>query len=194
MKSDAYLESSDEIDWTSEEVAALARELAGSYTGPVGTARTCFEWVRDEISHSGDVQAAVTTCSASDVLRERTGWCFAKSHLLAALLRANCLSAGLCYQRLQRDDGAGFTLHGLVAVLLPDIGWYRIDPRGNKPGVDAQFTPPVEQLAWPTDLDGEADLPGIHATPLPEVVACLRSHAEWRGVAANLPDRELVVG
>jgi transglutaminase-like putative cysteine protease len=190
VNNEAYLESSDEIDWTSAAVAALAQQLVSPYTGPVRLARTCFEWVRDEISHSGDIKANVTTCSASEVLRERTGWCFAKSHLLAALLRANGLPAGLCYQRLQRDDGDGFTLHGLNAVLLPDIGWYRVDARGNKAGVNAQFAPPLEHLAWPAVLEGECDLPGIHPHPLPTVVACLRRSTEWTAVAANLPDVE----
>jgi transglutaminase-like putative cysteine protease len=33
-------------------------------------------------------------------------------------------------------------------VYLKDYGWYRIDARGNKAGVDAQFTPPHEKLAF----------------------------------------------
>ena len=94
------------------------------------------------------------------------GWCFAKSHLLAALLRANGIPAGLCYQRLRREDGDGFTLHGLNAVYLPEIGWYRIDARGNKPGVAAQFCPPEEVLAWPVQSDGEIDLPEIWPDPV----------------------------
>jgi len=34
------------------------------------------------------------TCKASDVLIYGTGYCYAKSHLLAALLRANAIPAG----------------------------------------------------------------------------------------------------
>ena len=76
------------------------------------------------------------TCRASDVLKYRTGYCFAKSHLLAALLRANQIPAGLCYQRLtidhppvqgSIDTNPPHTLHGLNAVLLPEFGWYRMD-------------------------------------------------------------------
>ena len=95
MKTEAYLESSDIIDWKSQAVHDLARHLAVSSSHPVDVARSCFEWVRDEISHSGDSHVNVMTCRASEVLRERTGWCFAKSHLLAALLRANALPAGM---------------------------------------------------------------------------------------------------
>ena len=79
-------------------------------------------------------------------------------------LRANNIPAGLCYQRLRRDASPGFSLHGLSAAFLPKYGWYRLDPRGNKPGIDAQFAPPHEQLAWSADASaGEEDLPGVWA-------------------------------
>lgn len=118
-----------------------------------------------------------------------TGYCYAKSHLLAALLRANGIPAGLCYQRLSVDgEGAPFCLHGLNAVYLDGYGWYRIDARGNKPGVDAQFVPPVERLAFALELLGEADLPGIHAEPLPQVVDVLTRCATVQQVYEQLPD------
>jgi transglutaminase-like putative cysteine protease len=36
----------------------------------------------------------------------------------------------------------------LNALYLPDYGWYRVDARGNKPGVAAEFCPPTEKLAF----------------------------------------------
>lgn len=185
---DIYLKSTEIINWKTPAVLNKAHKLATDASGPFGIARTCFEWVRDHIQHSGDHEAAVTTCCASEVLAEGTGWCFAKSHLLAALLRANRIPAGFCYQRLRRDDGNGFTLHGLNAIHLPDIGWYRIDCRGNKPGVDAQFCPPNEKLAFPVQEDGELDFPEIWPHPVPVVVECLQRFKGWRQVNANLPD------
>ncbi|MBT7163584.1 MAG: transglutaminase family protein [Victivallales bacterium] len=192
METEAYLESTDVIDWETPAVCRLAQKLSSAHTQAIDVARSCFEWGRDEIDHSGDIRASVVTCSASDVLSERTGWCFAKSHLLAALLRANGIPTGLCYQRLRRDDGAGFTLHGLNAILLPHTGWYRVDARGNKPGVNAQFTPPVEQLAWPVAEPGEIDLPEIWARPLPIVVEYLRENNSLVDATRNLPDIELI--
>ena len=189
---EAYLRSTDFIDWKSPEVFRLARELRAEAVDAVQVARACFEWVRDEIAHSGDCVTGVTTCRASDVLKEGTGWCFAKSHLLAALLRANDLPAGLCYQRLQRDDGKGYTLHGLNAVYLLEIGWYRIDARGNKTGVDAQFRPPEEVLAWPAKAAGEVDFPEIWPEPAPVVVECLQTFHGSELVRANLPDRSVI--
>jgi transglutaminase-like putative cysteine protease len=132
------------------------------------------------------------TCRASDVLQHKTGYCFAKSHLLAALLRANQIPAGFCYQRLSIDDkGAPYSLHGFNAVHLPQIGWYRVDARGNKAGVNAQFTPPQEQLAYKIQLPEEADFPVILAEPLQMIVEALQAQGTWNEMLLNLPDVSL---
>jgi transglutaminase-like putative cysteine protease len=129
--------------------------------------------VRDEIRHSWDYQLNPVTCAVSEVLQAGTGYCYAKSHLLAALLRANSIPAGLCYQRLSISDaGPPFCLHGLNAVYLPDLGWYRIDPRGNKKNVHAQFSPPNEQLAFRPTIAGEIDFPGVYSDPLGCFTTC----------------------
>jgi transglutaminase-like putative cysteine protease len=188
-----FLESTDIVNWRDADVSARARALRGALTDGVEIARRCFEWVRDEIKHSVDYGLTPVTCAASDVLREGSGFCYAKSHLLAALLRANGLPAGLCYQRLSLDGGGPpYCLHGLNAVWLPDIGWYRVDPRGNRDGINAQYVPPVERLAFSASAPGEADLPEIWAEPLPIVVDALRTHQTTDELSGNLPDVELL--
>lgn len=187
-----YLSPSKYIDFDTPEVLSVARELKASARSEVELARICFEFVRDEIAHSADFKRNPVTCKASDVLRARTGYCYAKSHLLAALLRANGVPAGLCYQRLSTgDSGAPYCLHGLNAVYLKDVGWYRIDARGNKPGVNARFDPPREALAFLIKDPQERDLPEIWAEPLPLVVDALERHDTYDQVLANLPDIEL---
>jgi transglutaminase-like putative cysteine protease len=189
----AFLASDAVIDWRHPEVFAKAQALAAGAADKTETARRCFEFVRDQIRHSWDFRQNPVTCAASAVLRHGTGYCYAKSHLLAALLRGNGIPAGLCYQRLSVGDGGSpYSLHGLNAVWLVGHGWYRVDPRGNKPGVDAQFTPPVERLAFAATGRLEADLPEIWAEPLPVVVRALTSFATVEEVAANPPDVELL--
>ncbi len=73
-------------------------------------------------------------------------------------------------------------------VWLEGYGWYRIDARGNKPGVDARFCPPVEQLAFKLQSPEEVDLPEIWAEPLPVVVQVLTKYATAEEVYKNLPD------
>lgn len=181
-----FLRATEIIDWDNPAVLELAQSLKGDST--LETAQRCFEWVRDEVRHSWDYKMNPVTCTASEVLAARTGYCYAKSHLLAALLRANGIPAGLSYQRLTAYDDETFCLHGLNSVYLPEYGWYRIDARGNKETVDAQFTPPLEQLAYKPGVVGELDLPEVMPDPLPEVVAALRSNKTYDALADNLPD------
>lgn len=185
---DIFLVSDDIINWQHPDILEQAQQL-GQAKDQHQIALGCFEFVRDKIRHSGDHQLNPVTCIASDVLKHKTGYCYAKSHLLAALLRANGIAAGLAYQRLAIcDDKPPFCLHGLNVVYLPDIGWYRMDARGNKPGINAQFTPPVEQLAFQIMTEGEADIHEIYSKPLPEVIRTLTTFDDVTDVANNLPD------
>ncbi|MCK4865901.1 MAG: transglutaminase family protein [Gammaproteobacteria bacterium] len=186
-----YLEVSEYIDWDNPAILELAKKLAADKKKDIDVAKSCFEWVRDEIKHSWDYKMNPVTCKASEVLKHGTGYCFAKSHLLAALLRANNIPAGLCYQRLSiNDDGAPYSLHGFNAVFLQDIGWYRVDPRGNKEGVDAQFIPPKEQLAFPINENNEKDFPDILVKPHNSVVEALNKYETVKEVFEHLPDTE----
>lgn len=187
-----FLQPGPHIDSDHPAIRAKAAELAAGLEGDAAIAAACFQFVRDHIRHSGDYRQNPVTCRASDVLAHGTGYCYAKSHLLAALLRANGIPAGLCYQRLSvGDSGAPYCLHGLNAVFLREFGWYRCDARGNKPGVDARFMPPVEALAFPVRPPEEQDLPEIRAEPLPAVVRVLEDCTDVAEVHARLPDVRL---
>ena len=187
-----YLTSNAYVDSDHPEVMRQATILAEGCTDDQETACRCFEFVQDDIRHSWDFKLNPVTCKASEVLRHGTGYCYAKSHLLAALLRANGIPAGLCYQRLAMEPGQRwYALHGLNAVYLKEYGWYRVDARGNKPSVEADFCPPVEKLAFPIVDAGEADLPEIWPAPLAIVVETLQSNSTYDEVFRHLPDVEL---
>lgn len=154
-------------------VRELATRLRSCAADDADFTRRAFEWVRDEIAHSLDTADPRVTVTASEVLDARVGLCYAKAHLLAAILRAEGIPTALAYQRLA--DGGMFMLHGLVAVYL-DGAWHRQDPRGNKPGVQAEFSLAEEILAWPVDVSaGERDYPELFAAPAAVVVSALRS-------------------
>ncbi len=184
-----YLKVSEVIDWQHPTIVELANNIALKYQTSQAIAKACFEWVRDEIFHSYDYQMNPLTCRASDVLKYKTGYCFAKSHLLAALLRANSIPAGFCYQRLSiNDNGEPYSLHGFNAVYLPEIGWYRVDARGNRKDINAQFVPPKEQLAYKIKLPQEADFDNIFSEPFSIVVDTLQAHSRWDDILLKLPD------
>jgi len=179
---DPFLRATAVLDFGDPAVAALAAELRAG--DPVETGRRAYEWVRDRILHTADHPSDDITCAASEVLRAGTGLCYAKSHLLGALLRANGIPAALAYQRVRSGDG--FVLHALVACQLPAHGWYLCDPRGNKAGIDARFTPPEERLAFAgPDV---VRVPGFFPDPLPAVVEALRRHRTFAEISAHLPD------
>ena len=121
-----YLVSTEYIDWEDSDILYLARVLAEGCSDSVEIAQRCFEFVRDEIKHSCDYKLNHVTCRASEVLKHRTGYCYAKSHLLAAILRANKIPAGLCYQRLMMTDKTSFCIHDCMpftSKIMVDIAW-----------------------------------------------------------------------
>lgn len=186
----AYLAADDVVDHGHPVVLETADALWTATDGdPYAYAKAAFEFVRDTIPHSADSGDPRVTWRASDVLSTRNGICYAKSHALVALLRAQGIPAGFCYQRLADDDGSSPLVHGLIALRLPGgAHWSRQDPRGNKPGVDAQFTLDREQLAFPVRPDiGEVDYPELYAAPHPAAVKALRESADRPELWRKLP-------
>lgn len=186
----AYLEATEIINFDHPLVAAKAKELAQGCADEIAIAHRCFEFVRDSILHTGDAGQGITTCNASEVLEQGSGWCYAKSHLLAALLRGNGIPAALCYQRLscgEYKEGI-FCLHGLNAVYLKPFGWYRIDARGNKTGVNAQFDPPHEKLAFELG-EGEYDLAHRYVRALESVIQALKTRKNYDEMIGHFPDQ-----
>lgn len=181
-----FLEATEVVDFDEPSVRALASELASSRSTPTEIARACFEWVESRILHTSDHALDPVTCSASEVLRYGTGYCYAKSHLLVALLRAAGIPAGFSYQRLATDTG--HCLHGLAAVCLPDLGWYRVDPRGARPDLRAAFDPPGRCCPFAPNAPGELDFRGVWAAPEPRVVRALRAHRTRHELEARFPD------
>ena len=189
MNLDNFLKESEIIDFSNPNIQKLSFKLSKDCKSDVEIAKNCFLYVRDNIKHSGDYKDDITTCKASDVLKYKTGWCYAKSHLLAALLRANSIPTGFCYQRLSCGEYKDevYCLHGLNAIYLKDFGWYRVDARGNKNGVDAQFNPPFEKLAFEL-CENEFDLPDIYENPLDIVVEKLMKNKTYNEMINDFPD------
>jgi hypothetical protein len=131
------------------------------------------------------------TCTASEVLRHGTGICFAKSHLLAAFLRAVDIPAGFCYQALRLDPPVNneLVLHGFNGIYLAGLGrWIRVDARGNTGEINARFSVDTEQLAFPMDASaGEFIFETIFAAPARSVVNRLKKYDSRRELWLDLP-------
>jgi transglutaminase-like putative cysteine protease len=190
---DAYLATSEVIDFEQAAIRAIATQLSQSASTDGGQAQCIYEFVRDEIPHSFDIKGRVVTCKASEVLQHREGICFAKSHLLAALLRCVGIPTGFCYQRLllEQENAPEFTLHGLNAIYLTSVDrWMRVDARGNKPGVQAEFDVAQERLAFPIRPElHESEYAVVYAQPNAKVIAALSNNLTLSALIQQLPDQ-----
>lgn len=186
-----YLVSDAIVDWQTPLVREKALELTRSLPDEVAKARCLYEWVRDGIPHSNDAGLDILTCTASEVLQHGTGICFAKSHLLAALLRAVNIPAGFCYQVLRFDPPVDNepVLHGFNAIYLATLNrWIRVDARGNTNGINAQFSVEKEQLAFAMDpLADEFIYEAIFAVPVDSVVKRLKQYRTMHDLWQDLP-------
>lgn len=164
---DSYLASTDCIDYNHPLVQEKVIELREKAESSLDYIKKAYEFVRDEISHSWDIHSEVVSRKASDVLLNKTGICWTKSCLLAALLRANDIPSGISYQLLTRadeDDSEGYIIHALNTVYIEELDkWIRLDARGNKENVHAQFSIDEESLAFPVREElGEIDYRDNH--------------------------------
>lgn len=187
-----YLEDTITIDWQTPVMMSTAKELLADLKQPEDRVRRLFEFVRDEIDHSLDVETDELTCRSSEVLEKRTGLCYAKSHLLAGLLRYAGFPTGFCYVRTLDDDRpTRFVLHGFNAVYwVPTSNWIYLDARGNREGVETEcrFEAPWS-LAYTPDLPaGECFLPFIYKRPGKRIIDLLERAPSFETVRDHLPD------
>ena len=61
-----FLQEAPYIDYTAENIQAKAAELFDSISDNTEKARIAYEFVRDKIPHSFDINAKVITAKASD--------------------------------------------------------------------------------------------------------------------------------
>lgn len=151
-KRNTYLCETEYINFNHPLIAKKVKELRDKSTNSLDYMKQAFSFVRDEITHTWDAKKTIVSKKASDVLRNKTGICWTKSCLLAALLRANGIPAGISYQKLTRADedaGEGYIIHALNTVYIRELDkWIRLDARGNKENVQAEFSIDQEKLAF----------------------------------------------
>ncbi len=184
-----YLGSSRIIDFYHPKILKAAVDLSRNIYNEVILVKTVYEFVRDQISHSRDITVEKVTCQASEVLKRGHGLCFAKAHLLAAILRYLGIPAGFCYQKIYNAASSKLVLHGLNAVYLKSAGrWVRLDARGNKAGINARFDIETEALAYSINEElGERDYQTIYYYPNEEIVNTYRKYKVVAELLDNMP-------
>lgn len=154
-----YLAETPSIDYMNPIIQEKVWELKNKSDDDEEYIKRSFEFVRDEIPHSWDIGSSIVSKTASDVLINKTGICWTKSCLLAALLRANGIPSGISYQLLTiaEDGSVGHMVHALNTVYTGDK-WIRLDARGNTENIDVEFGLDKDQLAFQARSEfGEID-------------------------------------
>jgi len=187
-----YLKPTPWIDFDASEIQAYLAVHPTDGRPEEAVIRDTFEFVRDQVAHSWDIGSRRVTGRASEVLRYGEGICYAKAHLLAALLRGRGIPSGLCYHRLTLGEtpDTGHCLHALnTAYVASHQKWIRLDARGNKPGIDAQFSLDEERLAFAVRPEcGEVDYGLNLPDPPPAITRTLTAHTDCREMyARHLP-------
>lgn len=187
-----YLQEIDGIiDFKSPFIQEKIQEIKLIAQSKQERAELAFKVARDDIAHSFDTKSKIITIDAEDAMEKKEGICFAKSHVLAALLRGMDIPAGFCYQRVMRKGTveSGFALHGLNAIYLEEFGWFRVDPRGNKEGIQSEFSIHEEKLAYPIREElGEVDYPNVFVNPLKSVVNAMQESKDCHALFFDRPE------
>lgn len=185
-----FLQEHEYIDFSSTLIIEKAKQLFNQINTDVEKAKIAFEFVRDEIPHSFDIEAKIITAKASDVLKYQTGICHAKANLLAALLRTQGIPTGMCFQHitLAGDDSLGYCVHCFNAIYV-DNHWINVDARGNTNGQNAQFSLDKPILAFPNRKNyNEFFWPGIYANPHKDTMKMLDNATCIQDILDNIPD------
>lgn len=133
----AFLGATDVIDSDSTAIRTLADETAGDAVDEPSGVKALFDWVRDEIRYDmGPVLSDRHDWTASVTAQRGYGFCQQKAVLLAALLRARGIPAGIGIESLLdhkipphlagRMGGQEIPLHGYTTAFV-DGRWQRID-------------------------------------------------------------------
>ena len=84
-----YLIETPSIDYVNFHVQERVQELKNQSDDNLDYIKRSYIFVRNEIPHSEDIETNMVLKTSNDVLKNKTGICWTKSLLLAALLRAD---------------------------------------------------------------------------------------------------------
>ena len=188
---DDYLKSDDIIDFDDSSIEEASEQLIEGLKDNISKAQAIFEFVRDQIFHSFQISATSVTLKASEVLDKGHGICYAKAHLLTAMMRAAGIPAGLCYQIIRDESDDRLVVHGLSAIYIEEIEkWIRLDASKGIEEINTfiDFDRELPGLTVNTEI-GEQDDPTIYILPSKQVIKALRKSQTVDELRNNLPDK-----
>ena len=89
-----YLRADSEVDWHHPAIQAKANALFIGCDNEIEAVSRVFDFICNSVDHSADIKSHRVRRIASEVLHYGEGICYAKTMLLAALLRHNGIPCG----------------------------------------------------------------------------------------------------
>lgn len=174
-----YLNPCKYIDSDDSFIQEKAADLAAVSSGKSELIENTYHFVQNQIIHSYFTADKKITLTASEALREGSGICFSKANLLAALLRANDIPTGICYQRFNFLDGGEqkYSIHALNAVYLGGIiKWIRLDTRSTQLTVNNEVALDKMMFNLSTRDETDIDFDQIYCEPAPMIMEKLEAN------------------
>lgn len=186
-----YLECTDIIDCDHPLVEEAAEQLTYGLKDSLSKVRAVYEFVRDQIFHSFRINATSVTKKASEVFDKGHGICYAQAHLLAALMRAARIPAGLCYQIRYDCEAERLFVHGFNAVYIKEMEkWLRLDASRHYDEEYSRFDASNESPEFIINEElGECDDFIVYAEPNRRAIKALNNSEDVEELRNNLPSR-----
>lgn len=191
---DDYLKHDDIIDYDDPLIEETVEQITEGHKDNISKAQAIYEFVRDQIIYSFQIDATSITIKASEVLEKGHGTCYSQAHLLAALMRAAGIPCGLCYQ-VRKDpddpDGKRLVVHGYNAIFIEEIGkWVRLDASKSIEEYNPSFDLERESSELEVDTQaGEYDDPVVYINPSKIIIKALKKYDDIEDLKKNLPDK-----
>lgn len=139
------------------EIIKTAKQIVKGSKYQYEAVQKILRWVNDNITYELDPKGPV---SASDVLKEKKGYCVGYSNLATALLRASGIPCRNVHGIHINDDSIspgdgyqpvslkGITLHRWIEIYYPDVGWVFSDARYSVNFIGANYIFLTHQDGW----------------------------------------------
>jgi hypothetical protein len=190
MNLELFLREDKYVDYSSQNIIKKSIELFKDTHSVNDKVKIVFDFIQNEIPHSGTVPNAMVTTSASSVLEYKTGIYHSKANLFAALLRAQNIPTGFYYQYVTfaEDDSEGYALHCFNAIYINN-NWLKLDANDKTQGENNQFYIDKPYFAFKNRPEyNEYSFDGIWATSDNKVMNILQNAKHFGDVFNGFPE------
>lgn len=194
-----FLTENEFIDFSHPKIQEVVKEIKDKApNNELELTKIAYHFVQDKVSHVMDIAKtdpkiwqAKPNLKASDVLQNDNAFCYGKSNLLTAILRALGIPCGFSDQLLMLDEELSNRkiIHTVNSVYLKSLKkWIRLDTRGNGLG---SFSTEEEKLAYEAREEfGEISNLATYSNPTNQIISLYNISANNEELLNNIFDSQ----